>query len=223
MGKTSCCRLWLPAALAAAALAAYPLALRPSFLRWGATDEDVVRPLPGDHFVKDPPYQSTRAITIRATADRVWPWLAQMGQGRGGLYSYDWLEKLVGCDIQSVDRIIPELQELRVGDKVRLVPEDYPVPLAFDVAEIEPGRALVLRTPGDPATNVAAGFPDASWAFVLEQLENGTTRLIVRWRADYKRGDAMAALWNHYGVEPVHFLMEQRMLRGIKERAERVR
>lgn len=159
------------AAAGAAALSAYILVIRPWHLRWGATDAEVHQTLPGDDFVKQPRYVSTHAVTIRAPAAAVWPWLVQMGQGRGGLYSYDWLENLVGCDIHSADRIIPELQNAEVGDTVRLVPEDSSFPLAFDVAVIEPERALVLRTPGDPDASMAAGYPDATWAFVLSKLD----------------------------------------------------
>lgn len=223
MGLKSTLRTVAGIAAGGAALgAAYLAVIRPWFLRWGATEDEVLLSLPGDELVADAPYESTRAITIAAPVDAVWPWLAQFGQGRGGLYSYDWLENLLGCDIHSVDRVIPEYQDLKVGDTVRLVCENYPVPLVFEVARVEPGQHLVLRTPGDPTANIEAGFPDASWAFVLQPVDPDTTRLIVRWRADYKQGDLAVALWNHYGIEPVHFIMEQKTMRGIKERAEKL-
>lgn len=203
----------------AAATAVYALWLRPRLGRWGATDAELMRSLPGDEIVPDAKYVSTRAVTIDAGPADVWPWLVQMGQGRGGLYSYDWLENLLGLEIHSADAIVPALQTLHVGDKIRLMPPSDEIDLALEVAMLEPHHALVLRTPGDPATNMQAGFPYASWAFVLEA-QGGVTRLIARWRADY-RPDFVSTLTNHIGLEPVHFVMERKMLLGIKERAER--
>ena len=91
-------------------------------LRWGATAAEADGGLPGDDFLSIADLQSTRAITIEATADAVWPWLAQMGQGRGGLYSYDFLENLAGLDIHSADHIHPEWQDIKVGDRFHLAP-----------------------------------------------------------------------------------------------------
>ena len=94
--------------------------IRSWYNRWGATADEIGRALPGDDLVPTPRQRYTRAITINASSDAIWPWLAQMGQGRGGLYSYDWLENLIGCDIHSVDWIVPAFQDLQVGDAVRL-------------------------------------------------------------------------------------------------------
>ncbi len=208
--------------LGAAAAGGYLLYLRPRFLRWGATAEEVQQALPGDEFVAHPRYVSTRAVTIKAPADDVWPWLVQMGQGRGGLYSYAWLETIAGCDVRNAERILLEFQRLKVGDTVRLTPEGR-YNLALTVALLEPARALVLRTPapaaGDRSKSMEAGYPDATWAFILEPLDERTTRLIVRWRSDYKPAP-MGSFFNQYGLEPVHFLMERKMLLGIKGRAE---
>src|SRR5436189_6366298 len=122
------------------AAAAYILLARPRQLRWGATDQESDEPLPGDDLIASPDLTATRAITVHAPADQVWPWIAQLGQGRGGFYSYDALENLVGCDIHSADRIVPQWQEVKVGDQVKLHPE-----VGLGVAVVEPGRALVLR------------------------------------------------------------------------------
>src|SRR5215207_9703255 len=103
--------------------AAYLLAIRRWQLRWGATDEEVDATLAGDHLIANPDLMSTRVITVHAPADQVWPWIAQLGQGRGGFYSYDALENLVGCDIHSADRVVPQWQDLKVGDQVKLAPE----------------------------------------------------------------------------------------------------
>jgi hypothetical protein len=122
------------------AAAADILVVRPWHLRWGATGQESREPLPGDDLIADPDLTATRAIPIRAPADRVWPWIAQLRQGRGGFYSYDLLENLVGCDIHSADRIEPDWQDVSEGDQVRLAPK---VDLA--VVFLEQGRSLVLR------------------------------------------------------------------------------
>ena len=107
--------------------------LRRRCLRWGATDAEVSLALPGDELVPRPDMTATRGVTIRATADTVWPWIAQLGQGRGGFYSYDFLENLLGCDIHSADRIVPEYQRVEIGAQVKLAPE-----VALTVALVEP-------------------------------------------------------------------------------------
>jgi hypothetical protein len=106
-----------------AAAAACMIVGRRRQLSWGATELESDGPLSGDELIANANLTSTRAITIRAAADRVWPWIAQLGQGRGGFYSYDWLENLVGCDIHSADWIAPEWQHVEVGDEIRLAPE----------------------------------------------------------------------------------------------------
>jgi hypothetical protein len=188
---------------------AYWLGLRPWHIRWGATDDEVAHRLPGDEIVRRPRKWSTRAIRIAAPAEAVWPWIVQIGQSRGGLYSYDWLENLAGCDIHSANQVIPELQALRVGDIVRLGPEGYP---AYHVEAIEPDRALVLGG-NDPEMGIH------SWAFVLEPIDEQTTRLIVRSRDDYPPTLTNVIIWRLI-TEPVHFVMERKMLLGIKQRAE---
>jgi hypothetical protein len=193
------------------ALAGYVLLARSRQLRWGATDQEPDGPLPGDDLIVNPGLSATRAITVRASADRVWPWIAQLGQGRGGFYSYDFLENLVGCDIHSADRIVPEWQDVAVGDEVKLHPE-----VGLEVAALEPGRSLVLHG-AVPMGNVAPPY-DSTWAFVLREQPDGTTRLLERERYAYIRR------WAALLVEPVaviSFVMSQRMLRGIKDRAER--
>jgi hypothetical protein len=198
------------AAIACAAATGILLA-RPRLLSWGATDQEAEGPLPGDDLIGSADVTATRAISIRASADRVWPWIAQLGQGRGGFYSYDFLENLAGCDIHSADRIVPEWQDVAVGDEVRLAPQ-----VGLDVAHLERGRSLVLRG-GVP---VGTGGPpfDFTWTFALRDQPNGTTRLLVRERYAYTRP------WARLIVQPteaVSFVMSQKMLRGIRDRAER--
>jgi hypothetical protein len=195
----------------AAAAAAYVLLARPRLLKWGATDQEFDEPLRGDELIAIADLTATRAITIHASADQVWPWIAQLGQGRGGFYSYDFLENLVGCDIHSADRIVPEWQHVQVGDEVRLAPE-----VGLVVAHLERGRALVLRG-GVPMGNAAPPY-DFTWAFAVREESAETTRLLLRERYAYKRP------WAPLIVEPVQavsFVMSQKMLRGIKGRAER--
>ena len=193
------------------AAAAYILLARPRHLRWGATGQEADEALPGDDFIAKADLTATRAITIRVPADQVWPWIAQLGQGRGGFYSYDFLENLVGCDIHSADRIVPEWQDIRVGDEVRLAPE-----VGLVVALLERERSLVLRG-GIPMGKTASPY-DFTWAFTLRDQPDGSTRLLVRERYAYTRP------WAPLIVEPaeaVSFLMSQKMLRGIRDRVER--
>ena len=126
--------------------------LRHAYNRWGTTKGEGRSHLAGDELIPEPKLSHTRAISIDAPPARVWRWLVQIGQGRGGLYSYDALENLIGCRIDSAERIVPELQHLAVGDLVRLGPERYP---AFRVVELEPARSLVL-VGVDPTTHAAA-------------------------------------------------------------------
>ena len=199
-----------PIALGAVTVAAAAV-LRARQRRWGATDDEVNRTLPGDDLISHADLTATRAITIHATAAQVWPWIAQLGQGRGGFYSYDFLENLVGCDIHSADRIVPEWQRIDIGAPVKLAPQ-----VALNVALVVPARALVLRG-GIPMGNTPPPY-HFTWTFVLREAANRTSRLVVRERYRYTRR------WAPLLVEPVQFvslLMTQRMLRGIKQRAER--
>jgi hypothetical protein len=192
-------------------VAAYILLARRRQLRWGATDQELEAHLPGDDLIAHPDVLATRAITVCASADLVWPWIAQLGQGRGGFYSYDFLENLVGCDMHSADRIHPEWQDVAVGDEVKLYPE-----VGLEVCVLEPGRSLVIRG-GVPMGNIPAPY-DFTWAFVLRDQPDGTTRLLARERYAYTRR------WAPLIVEPaamVSFVMSQKMLRGIRDRAER--
>jgi hypothetical protein len=192
------------------AAAAYIRLARPRQLRWGATDQESDGSLPGDDLIANPDLTATRAITVHTSADQVWPWIAQLGQDRGGFYSYDVLENLVGCNIHSADQIVPEWQEINVGDQVNLHPE-----VGLDVAVVEPGRALVLR--GGVPMGAAPPPYDFTWAFVLQEQPEGTTRLLVRERYAYTQR------WAPLLVEPVavvSFVMSHKMLRGIRDRAE---
>lgn len=201
------------AAIAVAAggiIAASALSGRAHLLRWGATDDEIAARQPGDDLIGDANVTATRAVTIQTSPDIVWPWVAQLGQGRGGFYSYDSLENLLGFDIHSSDRVVPEWQQVEVGDEVRLAPT-----VGLKAVIVEPGRALVLqgRLP------IARRPPfDSTWAFILDEQADGTTRLLSRERYRYERW------WAALVVEPTQaasFVMSRKMLLGIRDRAER--
>jgi len=194
-------------ALASGALAAaYAFVIRPYHLRWGATDGEVEMTLPCDELVPQPKLNATHAITINAPAAQIWPWLVQIGQDRGGFYSYTWLENLVGCHMRNAERIVPEWQQLEVGDEVWLHPKAPPL----RVLVIEPQRYIAL---------------EKCWTFYLDPIDEHRTRLIIRGRGDYYP-DFKNALINFIYFrllfEPAHFIMERKMMLGIKERAEAI-
>jgi hypothetical protein len=197
--------------------------LRHWYNRWGATEYEVARPMPGDLLIPRPRLTYTRAIAINAPAKSVWPWLVQIGYGKAGLYSYDLLENLIGCRIYSQDRIIPDFQNLKVGDFVGLGPPGYP---RYRVEAVEPNR-LLMWAGADPKTGHVpeieeAGqhsYVNARWVFMLEEHTSGMTRLIVRSRMDYYPSRLNWLIWRVLS-EPMNFVMEHKMLKGIKFRAE---
>jgi len=198
-------RLTAAASAAAAGLVVYRLRVRPWVLGWGATADERNAALPGDELVAEPHIASTRCVTIEAPAAGVWPWLAQMGYGRGGLYSYDRLDQLFGyLDAPSADSILPQFQNVTAGDVIPLGRgPSWPVALA------ERDCSLVLEpVPGA-----------VSWAFVLRG-DDSRTRLISRVRVGV---GSRPLLWTAAPlVDLPWFLMERRMLLGIRQRAERI-
>lgn len=206
--------------LAGAALViAYGRVVRPWTLHWGATPKEVSARLPGDDLVRGR-YVTTHAISIARPAALVWPWLVQMGYGRGGWYSYDRLERMVGvgdfADGGSARRILPDLEPLALGDHVDLSPNG-----GFTVVGLEVERSLVLRIPmdvltGGPASVRSRVVLDWTWAFVLQPAEHGC-RLIIRVRGDL-RPSWLAVTFPL--LDPVHLAMERKMLRTIRERSE---
>jgi hypothetical protein len=205
-------RAGLGAIQMAVAVPAAPL-LRPWYNRWGTTGAERERPIPGDELVRDTQMSSTRAITIDVPPARVWPWLAQIGQGRGGFYSYDELENLVGCDIHSAHQVLADHQRLEVGDVIRLARRGGP---SYRVARTEPPHLLVLVSAAEGEATGSGEFT-ATWQWSLQPVAGGSqTRLVVRQRYQYPRSQRI--MWHL--VEPVDFVMERRMLLGIKGRAE---
>ena len=189
----------LAIAVGTAAAVIYRVRVRPWHLRWGATDEELTRPMPGDGLLPGSE-SATRAITIKASPAAVWPWLVQLGYGRAGWYSYDWIDN----DFRpSADRIVPELQRLEVGDRILMMPS-----MGFEVKSVDEPRSIVSLLE-DGST---------SWCLALYPAGNGNTRLVSRWRPRFERSVAM--FFMNLLVEPGTFLMEQKMLRTIRDRAE---
>jgi hypothetical protein len=192
--------------------------VRPWYLRWGASDAELTRSLPGDDIIPDATAQQTRAITIQAPIERVWPWLAQLGQDRGGFYSFDLLENLVGCEMPVDDVLRPEHQVWRLGDKLWMYPPDKAGGAGFaTLRSYVPGRALGFAT---RAVGTGLDEPEnGSWSFVLQPIDARRTRLLIRGRLAPGRSTAGVA-FDRLVFEPIHFFMERRMMLGIKDLAE---
>ena len=191
--------------------------LRSRRRRWGATDEELERAYPGDELVADPKWAADHAISIDATPEQVWPWLAQIGQGRGGFYSYEKLENLAGCKIENSSRILEEHQRLRKGDPIRLHVEVPPMTVAI----VDEPTALVLH--GNPGEADDSTTISTSWAFLLLEQPEGTTRLLSRTRYHYPDDLRSRLMGGPLLVEPVSFVMERKMLRVIKALVESFR
>jgi hypothetical protein len=192
--------------------------LRPWEETWNATEAEVEGDLPGDDLAPAPTTQATRAITIDATPDDVWPWLLQLGADRGGFYSYDWLEDLFGLGIHSASEVVPAWQDLDAGDLVYanrsrtggwlVVQAVRPEVLVMKVADVDERRAI--RRDEGPGW-------EFQWTFALRPVDGGHTRLIVRERVAFER---RATRWLMAPLGPVSFVMTRKMLKGIKRRAE---
>jgi hypothetical protein len=182
--------------------------LTPWMDRWGATEAEIAATFPGDELVPEPASFVNRAITINAAPEDIYPWIVQLDANKGGWYSYTWLETyLLNCPMVNADRIHPEWQDLKVGDKVHMCP-DATVPPPYLVAQIHPNQAIVW-----------GHQEDGEWVdlyqFVITPQDDGSSRLVLRTRTM-----AVGGIWTvmHPGI----FVMERGMLHGIKERAERL-
>ncbi|HJU47486.1 MAG TPA: hypothetical protein VJ689_05090 [Gaiellaceae bacterium] len=183
--------------------AVYVRVLRKPILTWGATADEAVARLPGDELLEEADGVATRAISIDAPRSAVWPWLAQMGPSpRGGAYTYDWIENLLGLNMHSVEHVLPEFQQPQIGEGFGFGAN------RMRYAIVEPEHVLAIRS--------ANG--NWVWTFVLAE-NDGRTRLISRNRFRLPR------LRDRIGMipmEPGSLVMERKMLRGIKQRAERL-
>lgn len=207
MGRVPWRRLVVGLALAkAGAVAAYLLA-HPWLRRWGATEDEALAPMPGDALVPAPNFLTTRAITIHAPPEDVWPWLVQMGEGRGGLYSYDWLDRLFGLlSHPSREEVLPAFQSLKAGDEIPLGRAGEGLP----VHAVEPLRSLVLA--GDTPSGLAL------WSIELRPVDAHTTRLLsrTRWSSRGSLPMRLAHLW----MDPAEFLMVRKWLLTLRHHAE---
>jgi hypothetical protein len=186
----------------------YWFPIRRWFSRWGTTPDDLTRVMAGDALIAQPTYSGTMAVIVDAKPEHVWPWLMQIGYQRGGLYSYDWLDRLFGyLDRPSATRILPEFQHLAVGDHIPLGRGP-----SWPVAVVEPGRALVLDMRN-------MGGIDWVWQFGLYPVDGKRTQFVSRSRVRAR------TIWGRlltFAIEPAGFLMTRRMLLGLKQRAEAV-
>lgn len=199
--------IWFAVVVCAGVLT-YWWSLRRVCRTWGACDEERFQPMIGDDLVPFATYEATQAITIDAPPKRVWPWLVQMGYGRGGLYSYDWLDRLAGhLNCPSSERLLPEFQHLSPGDTV-------PIGRATElpVRVVTPTRTLAVGGEGDASR--------WAWEFDLHPQEFGRTRLVSRQRSRGRR--SLASRLFLLLLEPASFVMTRKMLRGIKRRAETI-
>jgi len=177
--------------------------------QWGAIPSDLDRGMAGDGLLVDWTYSGTTAITVNAAPEDIWPWLVQIGYQRGGLYSYDWLDRLFGyLDRPSATRVLPEFQHLAVGDHIPLGRGPH-----WPVAILEPNRALVLDMRN-------MGGLDWVWQFGLYPIDETRTRLVSRSRV---RAKAVWARLLTHAIKAPGFLMTRRMLLGLKQRAEALR
>jgi len=191
-----------------AAASAYAAVVRPWMLAWGATEAERVGPLPGDDVMPDARYVTTRAVTIDAPPERIWPWLVQMGQDRAGFYTHKWVERLLRSGIPDDHALHPEWQTLAAGDLMRTNRDIGGEPMGWPVVAVDPPRSLVVRS---------LTMPAGTYAFVVQPVDEGRTRLLVRDRATWRiREWPFAALI----YEPLHAYMETGLLRGVKQRVE---
>ena len=185
---------------------AYPLLFRRGCLTWGARPAEISMKLPGDELLADAGLVSTRAVTIDAPPAAIWPWLVQMGSGRGGAYTYDWIENLLGLHMHSARQVLPQFQNLQVGDELPLGPSRP----TMRVEVCDPERTLAIR------------IEDGNWVWIFALVaEDGQTRLISRNRIATPGAALPVRLFNLLVMEPGSLIMERKMLLGIKQRAER--
>lgn len=184
-------------------------------LHWGAGSDETKATLPGDELVPHPKWSFTYGVTIEARPADVWPWIIQIGQGRGGFYTYQTLENLVGCRIGNVAEIRPELQHPAVGDFIYLHPESPPM----RVAAVAAPHSLVLH--GTPVeTGQATSSAAVTWQFFLAERADGSTRLLMRGRNDYGATLMERLSFGRFPLEPITFVMSRKMLLEIKRLVE---
>ena len=185
-------------------------------LQWGTVGTEASDSLPGDEFVPEPKWSYTLGITVDAPPESVWPWIAQIGQGRGGFYTYQTLENIVGCKIANTSEIIPDLQNPAVGGDIYIHPTAPP--LRIEV--LDPPNALVLfGSPADVGSEGSWGM--STWQFVISPHPDGGSRLLTRGRYDYGSDWRSRLTFGRFPIEVISFVMSRKMMLEIKGLAER--
>lgn len=208
------------AALEGAALIAWNMVATPFIgsrrLRWGAVGTEATDPLPGDELVPDPKWSYTLGVAVDAPPESVWPWIAQIGQGRGGFYTYQTLENMVGCEITNTTEILPDHQHPAVGDDIYLHPTASPVQIEI----VEPPTALVLvGSPADIGDGEIRGM--STWQFIVRPDPDGGSRFLTRGRYDHSPDWKSRLAFGRFPIEVISFVMSRRMMLEIKRLAER--
>ena len=200
----------------------YHLGLRNWCLQWGTTTAEVHATLPGDVLFPDYTGEATHAITIHASPQQIWPWLMQIGQDRSGFYSYTFLENAFACDMPKVERLVPDWKPRAPGETVWFCnPKHFNGQGRMIAAIVEPDRAFTMVSLNDWQSLQTGGRAhEGIWSFTLEPQADGQTRLIARVRSTTPPSLA-SRLAGRLFWEPAHFVMEQRMLRTIRDLAER--
>jgi hypothetical protein len=184
-------------------------------LRWGTVGTEASDPLPGDDLVPEPKWSYTLGVGVDATPYAVWPWLAQIGQGRGGFYTYQTLENAFGCEIANLTEILPEHQHLEVGDDVYLHPTAPPLRVEI----VEPPHTLVLF--GSPAeVGAEERWGRSTWQFVVTPGPDGGSRLLTRGRYDHSSDWRSRLTFGCFPLEVIGFVMGRKMMLEIKRLAE---
>ena len=181
-------------------------------LRWGARPDEVHGPMPGDEVVPRAQFVATRAVTIGAPPERVWPWIVQLGYRRAGFYTYDLIDN---AGQPSAERVLEEYQHPDPGDLMPMYKELNGLAIAYTVTAFETDRSMVWVHRPSPTEK-----PDSTWTWRLRPLPGGGTRLVTRMKQDYRWETPRLALFNFVLMELGDFAMERRMLNGIKRRAE---
>lgn len=198
------------------------LFLKPLRDRWGVSKAVANRPLPADEVIKEPKWQFTHGIEINAPAKYVWPWIAQIGQSRGGFYSYEALENLTGLNILNSDEVLTEFQNPKLGDLIPFGPKD-----AYPLVVCDPGRAMAVghgrdldtNTYLDPKVSYPTNYFHLTWLWYVEPMDGHRSRFISRNRVTFTASLKHKLMFGHF-IEPIIFTMDRKMCYGIKKRAE---
>jgi hypothetical protein len=185
-------------------------------LRWGTVGTEAGDTLPGDELVPEPKWSYTLGIAVEASPEAVWPWIAQIGQGRGGFYTYQTLENLFGCKIANTTEILPEFQDPAVGEGIYLCPTAPPLRIEI----VDPPNALVVF--GSPV-EIGAGesWGMSTWQFVVVSGSDGGSRLLTRGRYDHAPDWKSRLAFGRFPLEAISFVMSRKMMLEIKRLAER--